>query len=104
MISHRYKETCKNSFEPKANHTSTSVKNKQPTVNSSDTDSEGGTYTIDKDNEQVKEARKSIDQVFGISSEDQNDENISVSLYIFLITYDHLISVNLPANFRVKKK
>lgn len=44
----------------------------------SDTESEGGTYTIDKNNEQVKQARKSIDQVFGISSENENELNASV--------------------------
>ncbi|XP_065213142.1 uncharacterized protein LOC135840488 [Planococcus citri] len=77
VTSHRSKEPCKNSYEAKSNHTSTSIEDTQPTINLSDTDSEGGTYTIDKNNEQVKEARKSIDQVFGITSENQNDESIS---------------------------
>lgn len=45
----------------------------------SDTESEGGTYTLDKNNKQVQIARKSIDQVFGISSNGQNiEDNLSV--------------------------
>lgn len=39
-----------------------------------DTDSEGGTYTIDKNNEHVNRARKSIDQVFGIVSENESQQ------------------------------
>ncbi len=42
-------------------------------------ESEGGTYTLDEDNKQVQVARKSIDQVFGISSATSHDDDLSVS-------------------------
>lgn len=45
----------------------------------SDSESEGGTYTLDKDNKEVQIARKTIDQVFGISpSPNSGQDDISV--------------------------
>lgn len=46
-------------------------------------DSEGGTYTLDKNNHQVLLARKSIDQVFGIVSNSEISSDTSVSNYLF---------------------
>lgn len=41
----------------------------------SDSDSEGGTYTLDKGGEEVLAARKTIDQVFGISPSAESNSN-----------------------------
>lgn len=55
-------------------------------------DSEGGTYTLDKNNRQVLLARKSIDRVFGIVPNNEISSNTSVSNYLsyFLRSFTQL--------------
>lgn len=63
------------------------VNGKKNDAIASDSESEGGTYTLDTDNKDVQIARKTIDQVFGISSALQKDENNVIVMQSQLLKY-----------------
>lgn len=85
MKSKHYEDSPSNSLQENSNCNASAPTSDMRSMDNglSDTESEGGTYTIDRNNEQVKQARKSIDQVFGISSETENDLHTPV-LYSLL--------------------